>query len=61
MKLVAEVGVGTIAAGVAKAHADVVLISGHDGGTGASPLTSIKHAGHPVGARASPRPTRSCS
>ena len=47
MKLVAEVGVGTIAAGVAKAHADVVLISGHDGGTGASPLTSIKHAGVP--------------
>ena len=43
----AEVGVGTIAAGVAKAHADVVLISGHDGGTGASPLTSIKHAGVP--------------
>src|SRR5262249_47141938 len=42
VKLVAEVGVGTIAAGVAKAHADVVLISGHDGGTGASPLTSIK-------------------
>jgi glutamate synthase (NADPH/NADH) large chain len=47
VKLVAEVGVGTIAAGVAKAHADVVLISGHDGGTGASPLTSIKHAGAP--------------
>ena len=47
MKLVAEVGVGTVAAGVAKAHADVVLISGHDGGTGASPLTSIKHAGIP--------------
>ena len=47
MKLVAEVGVGTIAAGVAKAHADVVLISGHDGGTGASPLSSIKHAGGP--------------
>ena len=40
-------GVGTVAAGVAKAHADVVLISGHDGGTGASPLTSIKHAGAP--------------
>ena len=52
VKLVAEVGVGTVAAGVAKAHADVVLISGHDGGTGASPLTSIKHAGVPVGARA---------
>ncbi len=47
VKLVAEVGVGTIAAGVAKSHADVVLISGHDGGTGASPLTSIKHAGIP--------------
>ncbi len=47
VKLVAEVGVGTIAAGVAKAHADVELISGHDGGTGASPLTSIKHAGAP--------------
>ena len=47
VKLVSEVGVGTIAAGVAKAHADVVLISGHDGGTGASPLTSIKHAGLP--------------
>src|SRR5688572_8194298 len=47
VKLVSEVGVGTIAAGVAKAHADVVLISGHDGGTGASPLTSIAHAGLP--------------
>ncbi len=47
VKLVAEVGVGTIAAGVAKAKADVVLISGFDGGTGASPLTSIKHAGAP--------------
>ncbi|MGD1088934.1 MAG: glutamate synthase large subunit [Verrucomicrobiota bacterium] len=47
VKLVSEVGVGTIAAGVAKAHADVVLISGHDGGTGASPLSSIKHAGAP--------------
>jgi glutamate synthase (NADPH) large chain len=47
VKLVAETGVGTVAAGVAKAHADVVLISGHDGGTGASPLTSIKHAGAP--------------
>jgi glutamate synthase (ferredoxin) len=47
VKLVAEVGVGTIAAGVAKAHADSVLISGHDGGTGASPLTGIKHAGVP--------------
>ncbi len=47
VKLVAEVGVGTIAAGVAKAHADVILISGHDGGTGASPQTSIAHAGLP--------------
>jgi len=47
VKLVSEVGVGTIAAGVAKAHADHILISGHDGGTGASPLTSIKHAGLP--------------
>ncbi|MDX6434476.1 MAG: glutamate synthase large chain, partial [Streptosporangiaceae bacterium] len=47
VKLVAEVGVGTVAAGVSKTHADVVLISGHDGGTGASPLTSLKHAGAP--------------
>ncbi|MCD2147171.1 glutamate synthase large subunit [Gordonia paraffinivorans] len=47
VKLVSEVGVGTVAAGVSKAHADVVLISGHDGGTGASPLTSLKHAGAP--------------
>lgn len=47
VKLVSEVGVGTVAAGVAKAHADVVLISGYDGGTGASPLSSIKHAGIP--------------
>jgi len=47
VKLVAEVGVGTVAAGVSKAHADVVLISGHDGGTGAARLTSIKHAGIP--------------
>ena len=47
VKLVAEMGVGTVAAGVAKAKADVVLISGHDGGTGASPLTSLKHAGGP--------------
>ena len=51
VKLVAEIGVGTVAAGVAKAFSDVVLISGHDGGTGASPLTSIKHGGGPVGAR----------
>ena len=47
VKLVSEVGVGTVAAGVSKAHSDVVLISGHDGGTGASPLTSLKHAGAP--------------
>ncbi|PXW36242.1 UNVERIFIED_CONTAM: glutamate synthase (NADH) large subunit [Williamsia faeni] len=47
VKLVSEVGVGTVAAGVSKAHADVVLISGHDGGTGATPLTSEKHAGGP--------------
>ncbi|MGO1318470.1 MAG: glutamate synthase-related protein, partial [Cellulomonadaceae bacterium] len=46
-KLVSEFGVGTVATGVSKAHADVVLISGHDGGTGASPLTSLKHAGNP--------------
>jgi glutamate synthase (NADPH/NADH) large chain len=47
VKLVSEMGVGTVAAGVSKAHADVVLISGHDGGTGATPLTSVKHAGAP--------------
>jgi glutamate synthase (NADPH/NADH) large chain len=47
VKLVSENGIGTVAAGVAKAHADVVLVSGHDGGTGASPLTSLKHAGSP--------------
>ena len=47
VKLVSEVGVGTVAAGVSKAHADHILISGHDGGTGASPITSIKHAGLP--------------
>ncbi len=47
VKLVSEVGVGTVAAGVAKAHSDVVLISGHDGGTGAAPLTSLKHTGLP--------------
>ncbi len=47
VKLVAEAGVGTIAAGVAKAHADIILISGHEGGTGAAPLSSIKHAGGP--------------
>lgn len=47
VKLVAETGIGTVAAGVAKAHADIILISGHEGGTGASPLSSIKHAGGP--------------
>jgi glutamate synthase domain-containing protein 2/glutamate synthase domain-containing protein 1/glutamate synthase domain-containing protein 3 len=47
VKLVAEAGVGTVAAGVAKAHADIVLVSGHDGGTGASPLSSVKFAGSP--------------
>ncbi len=47
MKLVSEVGVGTVAAGVSKAHADHITISGYDGGTGASPMTSIKHAGSP--------------
>jgi glutamate synthase (NADPH) large chain len=45
VKLVSEVGVGTVAAGVAKAHADVVLISGHDGGTGAAPISAIKYTG----------------
>jgi glutamate synthase (NADPH/NADH) large chain len=47
VKLVSEAGVGTIASGVAKAHADVILIAGHDGGTGASPISSIRHAGLP--------------
>jgi glutamate synthase (NADPH/NADH) large chain len=47
VKLVSELGIGTVAAGVSKAHADVVLVSGHDGGTGAAPLTSLKHAGGP--------------
>src|SRR5699024_11594557 len=47
VKLVSRFGVGTVAAGVSKAHADVVLISGHDGGTGASTLNSLKHAGTP--------------
>ena len=60
VKLVAEVGVGTVAAGVAKAHSDVVLISGHDGGTGAAPLTSLKHGGS-RGSSASPRRSRSSS
>ena len=57
VKLVAEVGVGTVAAGVAKAHADVVLISGHDGGTGASPLTPSSTAAC-RGSSASPRRSR---
>ena len=48
MKLVAQAGIGTVASGVAKAAADVIQISGHDGGTGASPVSSIKHAGGPV-------------
>ena len=59
MKLVSENGVGTVAAGVSKAHADVVLISGHDGGTGATPLTSMKHAGAPW-ELGWPRPSRRC-
>ena len=60
VKLVAEVGVGTVAAGVAKAHADVVLISGHDGGTGASPLTSHQARRRCRGSSASPRRSRCC-
>ena len=56
VKLVSEVGVGTVAAGVSKARADHVTISGFEGGTGASPLTSIKHAGSPVGDRACRNP-----
>ena len=59
VKLVSEVGVGTVAAGVSKANADRVLIAGHDGGTGASPLSSIQAAGCP-GRSASPRPSRRC-
>lgn len=60
VKLVAEAGVGTIAAGVAKAYADLITISGYDGGTGASPLTSIKYAA-PRGNWAWPKPTRPCA
>ena len=60
VKLVSEMGVGTVAAGVSKAHADVVLISGHDGGTGATPLTSLKHAGVPRGSSGWPRRSRPC-
>ena len=60
VKLVAEVGVGTVAAGVAKAHADVVLISGHDGGTGASPLTVDQARRRARGSSASPRRSRCC-
>lgn len=48
VKLVAQAGIGTVASGVAKANADIIQISGHDGGTGASPLSSIKHAGGPM-------------
>lgn len=48
VKLVAQAGIGTVASGVAKANADVIQISGHDGGTGASPISSIKHAGGPI-------------
>ena len=47
VKLVAQAGIGTVASGVAKANADIIQISGHDGGTGASPISSIKHAGGP--------------
>ena len=61
VKLVAEVGVGTVAAGVAKGHADVVLISGHDGGTGASPQTEHQARGHSVGTRAWPKRIRRSS
>jgi Conserved region in glutamate synthase len=48
VKLVAQAGIGTVASGVAKANADIIQISGHDGGTGASPISSIKHAGGPI-------------
>ena len=48
VKLVAQAGIGTVASGVAKANADIIQISGHDGGTGASPVSSIKHAGGPI-------------
>jgi len=61
VKLVAEDGVGTIAAGVVKALADVVMISGHNGGTGASPLSSIKHAGIAVGAGPGRHATGPCA
>ena len=60
VKLVAEVGVGTVAAGVSKAHADVVLISGHDGGTGASPADLAEARRRRRGSSASPRPSRRC-
>src|SRR5258705_5585598 len=56
VKLVSSVGVGTVAAGVSKAHADVVLISGHDRGTRAAPLTSLQHAGVPWEIRPGPTP-----
>lgn len=61
VKLVSEFGVGTIAAGVAKCHADVVLISGYDGGTGAAPLNAIRHAGTPWEIGLSKPSRRSCS
>lgn len=48
VKLVAQAGIGTVASGVAKANSDIIQISGHDGGTGASPVSSIKHAGGPI-------------
>ncbi len=48
VKLVAQAGIGTVASGVAKANADIIQVSGHDGGTGASPVSSIKHAGGPI-------------
>lgn len=48
MKLVAQAGIGTVASGVAKANADIIQVSGHDGGTGASPVSSTKHAGGPI-------------
>ena len=60
VKLVAEPGVGTIAAGVAKAYADLITISGYDGGTGASPLTSIRYAGSPWELGLA-EPTRPCA
>lgn len=60
VKLVAEQGIGAVAAGVSKAHADVVLVSGHDGGTGASPLTSLKHAAWARGSSVLLKPSKHC-